>query len=286
MESAGWCLSQVRRAWAKTTLCDTVLVDANRDGWPVAWAAAAQVSTLPGLWPWRQLLSGLGIGDLPRPSSDPDDPVAERVAQFDAVAGRVRAAAVAAPVLAVLDDAHWTDPATLALLVHFAATASPRQSLHALARWAYEALQPYRPVGGRGDRCGATRPPGIGALAALGDALGALPHDDASRPGAPARLAFDAGTWLVDFGGVGRRVKDSKGMRDIARLVARPGDAVATLDLVADGGAAARRAPGDEAAWRRHRPDAQARRGRMSQSTYARHAYEKARTVARALPRR
>ena len=60
------------------------------------------------------------------------------------------------------------------------------------------------------------------------------PSEDQAASGAPARLAFDAGTWLVDFGGAARRVKDSKGMRDIARLVARPGVAVAALDLVGE----------------------------------------------------
>ena len=38
----------------KTALCDAVLVDAKRDGWRVAWTAAAQASILPGLWPWRR----------------------------------------------------------------------------------------------------------------------------------------------------------------------------------------------------------------------------------------
>ena len=69
------------------------------------------------------------------------------------------------------------------------------------------------------------------AIAVLGDVLD-VPSAGDRR--APARLAFDAGTWLVDFGGAARRVKDSKGMRDIARLVARPGVAVAALDLVGE----------------------------------------------------
>jgi AAA ATPase domain len=110
----------------KTALCDAVLLDAKRQGWQVAWAAAVQLSVLPGLWPWRQLLGALDGGDVPVPPSDTGDPAAQRVAQFDAVARRLRQAATATPVLAVLDDAHWTDPATVAMLVHFAAAA--RQS--------------------------------------------------------------------------------------------------------------------------------------------------------------
>ena len=130
----------------KTALCDAVLVDAKRDGWRVAWAAAVQASTLPGLWPWRQLLGGLGVGDVPGPPSDPGDPAAERVAQFDAVAGRVRDAAAAAPVLAVLDDAHWTDPATLAMLVHFAATARQGRAC-LLVTYRPEDAPPSSPLG-------------------------------------------------------------------------------------------------------------------------------------------
>jgi len=119
----------------KTALCDAVLVDAKRAGWRVAWTAATQASTLPGLWPWRQLLGALDGGDLP-PSPDGGDPAAARIAQFDAVARRVRDAAAGTPVLGVLDDAHWTDPATVAMLVHYAATA--RQSRACL-------LVTYRP---------------------------------------------------------------------------------------------------------------------------------------------
>jgi hypothetical protein len=40
---------------------------------------------------------------------------------------------------------------------------------------------------------------------------------------------------VVDFDGVSARVRDSKGMRDIAELLARPGRAIAALDLVAAG---------------------------------------------------
>ena len=119
----------------KTALCDAVLVDAKRAGWRVAWTAATQASILPGLWPWRQLLGALDGGDLP-PSPDGGDPAAARIAQFDAVARRVRDAAMDTPVLGVLDDAHWTDPATVAMLVHYAATA--RQSRACL-------LVTYRP---------------------------------------------------------------------------------------------------------------------------------------------
>lgn len=107
----------------KTALCEAVLVDAKRDSWTIAWASASQAAVVPGLWPWRQLLSALDGAELPAPPDAPGDPAAARVAQFDAVVRRVTDAGRATPVLAVLDDAHWADPATVALVLHAAATA-------------------------------------------------------------------------------------------------------------------------------------------------------------------
>lgn len=105
----------------KTALCDALVVAAKRDGWMVSWAAAAPVPTVPGLWPWRQLLSTVDGRDLPADETSSGDAGAARVALFDAILERIADAAVRAPVLAVLDDAHWADPTTLAMVVHFAA---------------------------------------------------------------------------------------------------------------------------------------------------------------------
>jgi hypothetical protein len=104
----------------KTALSDAALEAARRQGWNTAWVAASSMSTVPGLWPWRRVLAALG-GDLPPPPAGEADPGAARVAQFDAIVERVATAAQEAPVLAVLDDAHWADPATLAMVLHFAA---------------------------------------------------------------------------------------------------------------------------------------------------------------------
>jgi hypothetical protein len=101
---------------------------------------------------------------------------------------------------------------------------------HALARWAHQVLQPYRDLWAVEGIGAALRGPVARAIAALDDVL----DERRAGWGANARLAFDAGTWLVEFGGASRRVKDSKGMRDIARLVARPGVAVAAVDLVGE----------------------------------------------------
>jgi len=104
----------------KTAFCDAVLLAAKRDGWTTAWAAAAPVATVPGLWPWRRLLASIDGGDLPHQQAGDGDRGAARLAQFDAILRRVEVAAIDAPVLIVLDDAHWADPPTLAMVLHFA----------------------------------------------------------------------------------------------------------------------------------------------------------------------
>jgi tetratricopeptide (TPR) repeat protein len=103
----------------KTSFCDALLVEATRDGWSTAWAAVPPASTVPGLWAWRHLLATLDGGDLPHPVSE-GDPGAARIAQFDAIVDRLTRAAARVPVLVVLDDAHWADPTTLAMVLHFA----------------------------------------------------------------------------------------------------------------------------------------------------------------------
>ena len=53
------------------------------------------------------------------------DPGAARLRLFDEVAALLRRAAEERPVLLVLDDLHWADPATLRLLAHLAAAPEP-----------------------------------------------------------------------------------------------------------------------------------------------------------------
>jgi hypothetical protein len=55
----------------------------------------------------------------------------------------------------------------------------------------------------------------------------------ASEVDPPNSFSRDGTTWLVTFGGSSARFRDSKGMRDLALLVARPHHDVHALDLVA-----------------------------------------------------
>jgi tetratricopeptide (TPR) repeat protein len=57
----------------------------------------------------------------------------------------------------------------------------------------------------------------------------------AIRSGESGVLRCEGDVWLIDYAGRSARVRDSKGVRDLARLLAGPGRSVAALDLIADG---------------------------------------------------
>jgi hypothetical protein len=80
---------------------------------------------------------------------------------------------------------------------------------------------------------------------AIADELGlaheALPlMSDTPSPAAPptrARFVHEGELWTMSFAGGIARVKDAKGLHDIAVLLGRPGGEVAALDLVTERGA-------------------------------------------------
>ncbi|MGH9266565.1 MAG: ATP-binding protein, partial [Acidimicrobiales bacterium] len=105
----------------KTALSEELYRVARGEGWRTAWATCAYGAVVPGLWPWRRILSALEGGDA-LVGVDVGDPVAARVALFDVIADRLAQASNEAPVLVVIDDAHWADLASAAMLLHEAAT--------------------------------------------------------------------------------------------------------------------------------------------------------------------
>jgi tetratricopeptide (TPR) repeat protein len=105
----------------KTALAEELFRTCREEGWRVAWATAIYGASLPGLWPWRRILTALNAGGADV-GIEPGDPVAARVEMFDVVADRLAQASHVAPVLVVMDDAHWADPASVAMLLHVAAT--------------------------------------------------------------------------------------------------------------------------------------------------------------------
>ncbi|MEV1016939.1 AAA family ATPase [Micromonospora sp. NPDC049801] len=131
----------------KTTLVTSVAREARRRGALVLGAACWDSDSAPGYWPWVQVLRALrrsaddwalarpdaepalaallgesGTGDVPGLAAawsarDGQD-VAEQeaFALYDAVTAALVAVSARRPVVVVLDDLHWADPASLRLL--------------------------------------------------------------------------------------------------------------------------------------------------------------------------
>ena len=109
------------------------------------------------------------------------------------------------------------------------------------------ALQQHRQIGARLLVAGTLRDAGraledaamLAEAAAQYSALGldAPPDATASPPEGHAGNVFrrDGDVWLVGLRGTSTRVRDTKGMRDLAQLLAKPGTEVPVLDLVAEG---------------------------------------------------
>ena len=93
----------------KTRLAQEATDLAETRGLLTAWGRCHEDASIPALWPWRQVGSALGAGDA---TAEADD--LSRV--FERVRDAVVRAAAATPVVIVLEDAHWADPASLRLL--------------------------------------------------------------------------------------------------------------------------------------------------------------------------
>ena len=129
----------------KTRLAEELAARATARGAVVLWGRCWEGAGAPSFWPWVQVVRGyvqvqagdpallrhdLGAGaadiaqlvpavrdcvpDLPAPP--PLEPEAARFRLFDSLAGFLRTAAARRPLLLVLDDLHWADVPSLALL--------------------------------------------------------------------------------------------------------------------------------------------------------------------------
>jgi predicted ATPase len=110
----------------KTRLAAEVAERAERRGMHVCWGRCWEAGGAPALWPFREVLDGLGLA-LPRgvtiaASEGPE----ARFALFQAIARTLAERAADAPLLLVLEDLHAADRTTLLLLERLAA------QLHAL----------------------------------------------------------------------------------------------------------------------------------------------------------
>jgi hypothetical protein len=92
----------------KTTLAEALAAQAA--GHTVAWGRCTETEAAP-YWPWRQALAPL---DAAAPLADGS--AGDRMSMFAEVADRLARATAATPALLIVEDVHWADPASLALL--------------------------------------------------------------------------------------------------------------------------------------------------------------------------
>jgi tetratricopeptide (TPR) repeat protein len=108
----------------KTALLSALAGDAAQRSVVVAWGQCWDDSMAPAFWPWTQVLRELGHGANPLSETQlpatadqaASDGAADRFALFDAVSMLLIEVAEANGLVLVLDDLHWADEATLALL--------------------------------------------------------------------------------------------------------------------------------------------------------------------------
>jgi hypothetical protein len=119
----------------KTALATATADYAATRGACAVWAACWQGA--PPFWPWLEVLRALGA-DVGRPESgaaSTNDAGTARFEFFDAVSSALLRAAEASPLVVVLDDLHWADPASVLLAAFHARRMHPsRQVLVATYR--------------------------------------------------------------------------------------------------------------------------------------------------------
>jgi hypothetical protein len=201
-------------------------------------AMLAELETVAVPAPWLQVTRALVLAQAGRTD--------DARAQLEAVV----------PLLpAMARDSEWLP--SMAQVAETIALTGP----HPVARWAYDALSPYAGLVVVEGICAAIRGPVDHHLALLADALGE--HEAAARHRAAAVAAArvvgalplaariegeaapvpvpradhafhrDGEVWTLAYRGREIRLRDSKGLRDLHALLARPGTAVAALDLAA-----------------------------------------------------
>ncbi|MFC9662722.1 ATP-binding protein [Nocardia sp. NPDC127606] len=111
----------------KSWLAEHVVTLAAEAGLRVARGNALDDAGMPPLWPWRRVareLPELAVA-LDTVTEPGGGPAAQRFRMFTEVADVLVAAAAPSGLLLVLEDLHWSDPTSLALLTHVA-TETPR----------------------------------------------------------------------------------------------------------------------------------------------------------------
>src|SRR6516162_6312411 len=108
----------------KTTLAEAAADLAAAAGVTAAWGRCLDAASTPAFWPWSQVLRALPDGPLVQAArqrldgdvAGEEEESARQFRAYEAVAAALGEAATSAPVLAVVDDLHAADDASLALL--------------------------------------------------------------------------------------------------------------------------------------------------------------------------
>ncbi|GAB1818258.1 AAA family ATPase [Herbidospora sp. RD11066] len=130
----------------KSRLLAEVTDEAAADGAFVFWGRCHDGEGAPSMWPWVQIAEAL-IGALPESDrerwtaelgdllrhSEPEEPTppdaGARFRLYGGVVALFRAAAARRPLVVVVDDLHWADPASLQLFSHLAESLPDRTVL-------------------------------------------------------------------------------------------------------------------------------------------------------------
>jgi predicted ATPase len=168
----------------KTRTAEQLATHARNGGAEVLWGASYEERGAPPYWPWLQIARGWGdandFGDVrerlganaaelarlipelitehayPAPAVV-SEPQSAQFRLFEAYVAFVRAIAQGSPVVVLLEDLHWADRPTLALLEHLARETAPlfaRSSSAPSAKPKWKAPIPSTP---RSPRSAATR---------------------------------------------------------------------------------------------------------------------------------
>jgi tetratricopeptide (TPR) repeat protein len=99
----------------KTTLATAAADHAEQRGAAVVWGTCWEGA--PPFWPWLEALAALGVEAALGDAGPPGRPVPQvaRFERFHAVSGGLLEAAARRPLVVVLDDLHWADPASVEL---------------------------------------------------------------------------------------------------------------------------------------------------------------------------
>lgn len=107
----------------KTRVAELLADDARAEGVEVRWGRCLADEGAPPLWPWRRVLDPPGTAPAGAPATQPQTPEDAAAVRFRLTADAVDVltdAAEPSGLVVVLEDLHWADATSLALLRHLA----------------------------------------------------------------------------------------------------------------------------------------------------------------------